>query len=390
MTTNQPNPSLDDVFSAAGTSSAAAENTLYGLLTDREVSQILINGYDRLFYTDATGVKQIPNVFTDESSYITCLYSFIKMFVDTNDVFDTNLRSRTGVIEGSFNPSKTNVHGSLHVVTRDVARRGPVVTIRKQPEIPITLAEMQQATVNKNPIPAFSRGMQEFLKAAVKGRSNILISGGSGVGKTTLMRALSCGTGGIDPNHRVITIEEIDELHIADRIPNAVSLMTFRKQNSSGESLLYISVEDLVREALRMRADRIWIGEVRGKEAYALIKACNSGHEGSCTTIHADSAISAIKQLITYTMEAGVSEQVAREQVSQAFSVVVQMGRGPFGRRIISEIVEIEPVSEGNVPRQNSLYRYDHGTDTFVQTGNPSTRLTNYWQIRGGVNYYDS
>lgn len=390
MTTNQPNPSLDDVFSAAGTSSAAAENTLYGLLTDREVSQILINGYDRLFYTDATGVKQIPNVFTDESSYITCLYNFIKMFVDTNDVFDTNLRSRTGVIEGSFNPSKTNVHGSLHVVTRDVARRGPVVTIRKQPEIPITLAEMQQATVNKNPIPAFSRGMQEFLKAAVKGRSNILISGGSGVGKTTLMRALSCGTGGIDPNHRVITIEEIDELHIADRIPNAVSLMTFRKQNSSGESLLYISVEDLVREALRMRADRIWIGEVRGKEAYALIKACNSGHEGSCTTIHADSAISAIRQLITYTMEAGVSEQVAREQVSQAFSVVVQMGRGPFGRRIISEIVEIEPVSEGNIPRQNSLYRYDHGTDTFVQTGNPSTRLTNYWQIRGGVNYYDS
>lgn len=390
MTTDQPNPSLTDVFSTADTSLAEAESTLYELLMDRGVSQILINGYDRLFYTDANGVKQILNVFTDESSYVKCLYSFIKMFVDTNDVFDIHLRSRTGVIEGSFNSSKTNVHGSLHVVTRDVARRGPVVTIRKQPEIPITLAEMQQATVNKKPIPAFNRDMQKFLQAAVKGRSNILISGGSGVGKTTLMRALSCGAGGIDPTHRVITIEEIDELHIADRIPNAVSLMTFRKQNSSGKSLLYVSVENLVREALRMRADRIWIGEVRGKEAYALIKACNSGHEGSCTTIHADSAIQAIRQLITYTMEAGVSEQVAREQVSQAFSVVVQMGRGPFGRRIISEIVEIEPVSEGNVPRQNSLYRYDHDTDTFVQTGSPSTRLTNYWKIRGGVNYYDS
>ena len=389
MTTNQPNPSLATVFSEANMSSAEAENTLHQLLTNSEVSQILINGYDRLFYTDANGVKQKPNVFPDEASYIECLYNFIKMFVDTNDVFDVHLRSRTGVIEGSFNPSKTNIHGSLHVVTRDVARRGPVVTIRKQPEIPITLEQMQQATANRKPVPAFNKGMQDFLKAAVKGRSNILISGGSGVGKTTLMRALSCGTGGIDPSHRVITIEEIDELHIANRIPNAVSLMTFRKQNSSGESLLYVSVDDLVREALRMRADRIWIGEVRGKEAYALIKACNSGHEGSCTTIHADSAIQAIRQLITYTMEAGVSEQVAREQVSQAFSVVVQMGRGPFGRRIISEIVEIEPVSEGNVPRQNPLYHYDLETDTFVQTGNPSNKLINQWKNRGGVNYYD-
>lgn len=390
MTTNQPNPSLDDVFSPANTSAAAAENILYQLLLDREVSQILINGYDRLFYTDTTGVKQKPNVFVNEAAYIECLYNFIKMFVDTNEVFDVHLRSRTGVIEGSFNPSKTNVHGSMHVVTRDVARRGPVVTIRKQPETPITLEQMQQAMANTRPIPVFNRGMQEFLKAAVKGRSNILISGGSGVGKTTLMRALSCATGGIDPNHRVITIEEIDELHIANRIPNAVSLMTFRKQNSSGESLLYVGVEDLVREALRMRADRIWIGEIRGKEAYALIKACNSGHEGSCTTIHADSAIQAVRQLVTYTMEAGVSEQVAREQVSRAFSVVVQMGKGLLGRRIISEIVEIEPVYEGNVPRQNSLYLYDQATDTFEQTGNPSSRLVNQWKNRGGVNYYDS
>lgn len=390
MTTTQPDTSyqsaehgaiLGDVFAESG--SSAAENTLYDLLVSPEVNQILINRYDRLFYTDNGGVKQIQNVFHNNEVYKEWLYGFIRMFVDTNDVFDENLNSNTGIIEGSFNATKTSVHGSMHVATGDVARTGPVVTIRKQPEIPITLDTM---VGNK----LLSLSMQNFLVQAVKGRSNILISGGSGVGKTTLMRALSCSTGGIDPSHRVVTIEEIDELHIADRIPNAVSLMTLRKQDPQSQAIHRVNVEDLVREALRMRADRIWIGEIRGKEAYALVKACNSGHEGSCTTIHADSAIQAVRQLVTYTMEAGVSEQVSREQVSQAFSIVVQMGKGPFGRRIVSEIVEIEPVSEGSVPRQNSLYRYDHGTDTFTQTGNPTSRLTTSWQVRGGVNYYNA
>lgn len=379
MAIDQLNPSLGDVFSSSST--MQAETILYDLLVSPEVSQILINRYDRLFYTDNNGVKHMANIFPDNDTYIKWLHGFLMMFVNSNDVFDENLCTVTGVIEGSFNAAKTSVYGSIHVATADVARNGPVVTMRKQPEVPITLDAMVGRRL-------MSPAMQNLLVQAVKGRSNILISGGSGVGKTTLMRALSCGAGGIDPSHRVITIEEIDELHIADRVQNSVSLMTYRKQDESGRSLCYVTVEDLVREALRMRADRIWIGEIRGKEAYALVKAANSGHEGSCTTIHADSATQAVRQLVTYTMEAGINEPVAREQVSQAFSLVVQMGKGPLGRRLISEIVEIEPVNEGGVPRRNPLYLYDADTDTFVQTGNPTPRLINLWQIRGGVNYY--
>ena len=141
-------------------------------------------------------------------------------------------------------------------------------------------------------------------------------------------------------------------LRLSDRLPNVVELFTLRRRDENGVLLRETTLDDLVKEALRMRAARVWVGETRGQEAYALIKACNSGHDGSITTMHADSGAQAIQQLRTYVMESGkVPEQPAREQVARAFNLVVQVEQIGMGRRAITEITELEPVIENGNQR---------------------------------------
>ena len=346
--------------------------TMFNLLTEPEVNQITVNRFDRVFFSDKTGVHYVENTFPNPQSYIKWLNELLEM----TDVTQKDIESsKLSVIEGSFDNSKTDIHGSIHIATHDLTRGEPAVTIRKQPFQIITLDTMLSQKM-------LSPDMKEFLELAVRGRSNILISGGSGAGKTTLARALSWY---IDPNQRILTAEEIDELHIDDRLPNVVSLTTYKMYDKEGNITRQVELEDLVKEALRMRADRIWVGETRGREAFSLVKACNSGHDGSCTTIHADSGKQAIKQLITYVMESGLSEEVSREQVAQAFHLVIQISKIQLGRRVITEITELEPVREGSEQRKNELFKYDYESKSFKQVGNPTKRLIDYWQ-RSGVN----
>lgn len=350
-----------------------SETRMYELMHDPNVSQISVNRFDRIFYTDSRGVQTLEGIFPSSAAYCGWLNGLMAL---TDVGYEDVETAKTSVIEGSFDPSKTDMHGSIHVATKEITRGDPALTIRKQPVQLITLDTMLQQGM-------LSQEMRNFLELAVRGRSNILISGGSGAGKTTLARALSWY---VDPNQRVLTAEEIDELHLSDRLPNVVSLTTFKKVDGDGRTVRRIELEDLVREALRMRADRIWVGETRGRESFSLVKACNSGHDGSCTTIHADNGGQAVKQLITYVMEAGISEEVAREQVARAFHLVVQISKVKMGRRVITEITELEPVREGNEQRRNTLFSYDHSTSTFSQTGQPSPRLLRDWG-RYGVNY---
>ena len=250
------------------------------------------------------------------------------------------------------------------------------MTIRKQPNSYITL----DAMVASHQMPPEIR---DFLVMAMRGRLNILLSGGSGAGKTTMARALSAY---VDPAHRVLTVEEIDELRLEERLPNTVSLTTYRLRDDKGRVIREVTLEDLVKEGLRMRADRIWVGETRGREAYALVKACNSGHDGSLTTIHADDGGSAVKQAVTYVMEGGISEEVARDQVARAFHLVVQVSQIRPGERRITEITELEPVREGNEQRRNFLFRYDYFEDTWVREGHPTSRLLQIL-AKHGANY---
>src|SRR4051794_23168915 len=136
-----------------------------------------------------------------------------------------------------------------------------------------------------------------------------------------------------------------------------------------------------------MRGDRVRDGEARGKEAYALGKDCKSGHDGSITTVHADNGKQAVKALVTYVMESGLTEAPAREQVANAFDLVVQINKVKMGRRVITEITELETVIEGGTnQRINKLYEYVPDTDGFRQLQRPTRRLLELWG-KYGVNY---
>jgi pilus assembly protein CpaF len=370
------NTNLSDIFGDAQPMSDYSSIRMFELLRDPAVSQITVNRFDRVFYTDGTGSRTLEGVFPDSATYTLWLNEMLGLTDSTIRNVDT---ARVSVIEASFNPMVTDLHGSIHIATKQLTRGDAAITIRKQPHDIITLDTMLQQGM-------MSQDMRRFLELAVRGRANVLISGGSGAGKTTMARALSWY---IDPAQRVLTCEEIDELHLADRLPNVVSLTTFKHTDEDGQILRQVQLEDLVREGLRMRADRIWVGETRGKEAYALVVACNSGHDGSCTTIHADNGKQAIKQLTTYIMESGLTEEVAREQVAQAFHLVVQISKVKLGRRVITEITELESVREGNEQRRNQLFVYDHDKGSFNQVGQPSQRLLRDWS-RYGVNPLDS
>lgn len=346
---------------------------LMDLLADPAIAQITCDAHDRVSFVDQHGSKRLDRVFAGPEQYI----SWVNSLMALTDVGYTDVRAvNASAIEGSFDPDKTSLHGAIHICTREITHGEPAVTVRKQPHELVTLDRMLEQGM-------LSQDMRLFLEQAVRGRSNILISGGSGAGKTTLARALSYF---VDPGQRVITCEETAELRLSDRLPNVVELFTLRKRDANGVLLRETTLDDLVRESLRMRASRVWVGETRGKEAYALIKACNSGHDGSITTMHADNGQQAVQQMRTYVMESGLPEEPARQQVSRAFNLVVQVEKVGLGHRAITEITELEPVLEGANQRMTPLYRYDPKQHAFGQMARPTARFLQNWQ-KHGVNY---
>ncbi|MBN3821624.1 CpaF family protein, partial [Paraburkholderia sp. Se-20369] len=238
----------------------------------------------------------------------------------------------------------------VNVVLPPIAMRGPSISIRKFAKRDITLARMaQQGNI--------SHAMLQALKIACTCRLNIVISGGTGSGKTTLLNALSQH---IEEHERIVTIEDAAELQLLQ--PHVVSLET-RPENTEG--LGGISQRDLVRNALRMRPDRIVLGEIRGPEAFDVLQAMNTGHDGSMTTIHANSPRDAISRLESMVMMANANLQLLsiRRQIASAVHLFVQVERMRDGVRRVTRITEIVGM-EGEVVITQDLFAFRQEGDT--------------------------
>jgi pilus assembly protein CpaF len=206
--------------------------------------------------------------------------------------------------------------------------------------------------------------MAELLTLCVRLRLNILVSGGTGSGKTTLLNILGeC----IPAGQRLVTIEDSAELQIHH--PHVISLES-RPENSEGHG--QVSIRQLVRNAMRMRPDRIVVGEVRGVEAFDMLVAMNTGHEGSLTTLHANSTRDALARLETMVLTAsvGLPLQAIREQISSAIQIIIQQSRLPCGRRLITRIAEISGIESGTIQMQ-TLVHFDPMSQQFIQSALP-------------------
>ncbi len=254
----------------------------------------------------------------------------------------------------------------VNIVVPPVALEGPTITIRKFPKHPLTLEKLMA-------LGALNEALGAFLVALVQTRHNIIVSGGTGSGKTTFLNALSAY---IPPSSRVITIEDSAELQI-QQIENLVR-MEARPATIEGKG--EITIRDLVRSALRMRPDSIVVGEVRGGEALDMLQAMNTGHDGSITTAHANSACDMLYRLETMVLMAGVELPLAaiRQQIVSAVDVVVHLTKLESGQRIVAEVVEVEGLTEGGY-KLNPLFTYSKQAP---QTSEMSLTLKNPYKIQ--------
>lgn len=349
------------------------EQLMYNLMRDEAVSEITVNSWNIIYYTrEGKRMRINEPIFRNREEAIGWIDTLLRAYTNSAYANLADAEGRTDVVEASLQGG--DLFGSVHVVMPQLTRSDPIVTIRKQPRYFITIDQMASDGM-------MSDEMKLFLEMAMRGRLNILVSGGSGAGKTTMVRALSQF---VDPAHRIITVEEIDELHL--QLPNVVSMFTFTAKDGQGRLLWDASLDDLCRHALRMRPDRVWVGEVRGSEAYSLVKACTTGHDGSLTTVHSDTARSAVDNLVTYVMESGVTEDVARDNIVRAFDVIVHITKASYDRRVIAAISEVESAIEGKKVRMTPLFEYNYETDGFLHVGDPTPELERKLQ-RYGVNY---
>ena len=304
---------------------------LQELLEDPEITEIMVNGTEPVFVEKKGRLSQIPVRFETEEKLCHVIWQIAagcnRTVNEARPIMDGRLK------DGS----------RVNVVLPPVALNGPVLTIRRFSEKPITMEQLIRFS-------SISREAAELLASLVKAGYNILVSGGTGSGKTTALNALSAF---IQPEERVITIEDSAELQLQG-LPNLVRLET---RVASVEGCQEITIRDLIRTSLRMRPSRLIVGEVRGKEAIDMLQSVNVGHCGM-TTIHANSirdVVSRLETLVLMGMEIPIP--AVRRQISAGFDLMVHLGRLRDGTRRVLEIAEPLPFTEGEI-QFRSLYRF--------------------------------
>jgi pilus assembly protein CpaF len=285
-------------------------------LRDESVTEIMVNGYDQIYIEQAGRIMGTMVSFVDDEH-----------LRRTIDKMATQVGRR--IDESSPMVDARLPDGSrINAIIPPLSLSGPILTIRKFSRRPFTMDELID-------LGTLSAPAARFLAACIRGRLNLLVSGGTGVGKTSLMNALSTY---ISNSERIITIEDAAELQLQQ---NHVLRLESRMANIEGQG--EVKIRELVRNALRMRPDRIVVGEVRGAETVDMLQAMNTGHDGSLTTIHANSPRDALGRVETLVLTAGVDMplRAIREQIARAFDLVVHLVRLVNGNRRILQITEV-------------------------------------------------
>ena len=335
------------------------ENEIHGygpiteLLDDKNITEIMVNGPDKIYIEiDGKVIKDESVSFINDEHIIRTIQRMIQPLGRTIDVSTPMVDSR--LKDGS----------RINAVIPPLSLNGPVLTIRKFKKNLNTMEDLLR-------MGSLTSDMARFLDAAVKAKLNILICGGTGSGKTTILNVLS---GLISNDERIITIEDAAELKLHQE-----HVITLETRNMNYEKEGEVTIRDLVRNSLRMRHDRIIVGEVRGKEAFDMLQAMNTGHEGSLSTLHANGPKDALNRLETMVLMSNIQIPVLaiREYIENAIDIVIYIERLQDGKRKITSVCEVCDLKDGEINLKEVF--------SFKQNG-----LTKSGEVNGSYIMYNS
>jgi len=303
------------------------------LLADPSITDILVNTHEHVFVERGGQLSASPTRFKDDAHLRRIIDKIVssvgRRLDESQPLVDARLK------DGS----------RVNAVIPPIAVDGPLLSIRKFAKTPINMEKLIE-------FGALPHDAAELLRGVVQGRQNVLISGGTGSGKTTMLNAMSAFIG---ETERIVTIEDAAELRLTQK---HVVRLEARPPNIEGKGAIYI--RDLVRNALRMRPDRIVVGECRGGEALDMLQAMNTGHDGSLTTIHANTPRDALTRVENMVSMTGINftSKVLREQIASAINVVIQLSRHEDGRRRLVSMQEINGM-EGEIITMSELFKFE-------------------------------
>lgn len=287
------------------------------IIADTEITEVMINGFEDIFVEKSGRLSKLEDHFESRQELETIITKFVsqsgRVVNESEPIVDTHLE------DGS----------RVNVVMPPIALNGPIVTIRRFPKEAMTVQKLIS-------YGSITPEVAEVLELLVRARYNIFVSGGTGSGKTTFLNALS---NFIPHDERIITIEDSAEL----QIKNVDNLVRLETRNAGPDGSGAITIKDLIKSALRMRPDRIVVGEVRGAEALDMLQAMNTGHDGSLSTGHANSTLDMISRLETMVLQgaAGLPLEAIRQQIASAVDIIIHLSRLRDKSRKTMEIVEI-------------------------------------------------
>jgi len=302
-------------------------------LRDNEVTEIMINNPHTIYIEKFGKIYKTNKSFLDENHLMRIIDKIVSRIGRRVDESSPYVDAR--LPDGS----------RVNIIISPLTLNGPVMTIRKFASVPFTIDDLiEMGTCTKK--------VAEFMESCVKGRLNIMTSGGTGTGKTTMLNVLSSF---IPDNERIITIEDAAELQLGQM---HVIRLEARPPNIEGKG--EVTIRDLVRNALRMRPDRIIVGEVRGGEALDMLQAMNTGHDGSISTLHANAPRDVLSRIETMVLMAGVDLPVRaiREQLSSAIDMIIHLNRLKDGSRKIVKITEVQGM-EGEIITLQDIFQFD-------------------------------